>query len=188
MKTLINSAQKMKREITGIMLIASSLWFAGCEKAELPQPASSPASNSFDRLAADFSNHVMLVIEHNAVRSNLPDYIVTLRRNGAVEFEGRKNVSHIGRYKMQAEEGTVSYIKNMFEAANFFNIQQVPIQWDAPNVATTYSNGIRSKTLIDFNKGIPQLLIQIRKKAEEKLNISRYIYGDVPAPSAPVSL
>ena len=189
MKTLKNKTQQVKREITCLFLLSIGIWFAGCEKAEQLNPASGSATkNESAKILPLPSAAAMLIIEHNSARTRMPDYKIILLENGMFSFEGRRNVSHIGLYRLETDLETVAYIKNMFEAAHFFNIQQVPIQLDAPSVSTSFSNGIRSKTLIDFNDGNPQILIQIRKRAEEKLNLSKYINGLVPVPPAPVSL
>lgn len=188
MKTFNRRNREIKKGIVSVfLLITSALMLAGCEKSEQLYP-SSGIKSSDAKMIAPYQPITMLIIEHYSMRTSLPDYDVLLRSDGKVIFTGRRNVAYQGIIEFKTSAATVSYIKNLFESGNFFSIQQVPIHWDAPFVATRYSNGIRSKTLIDYNDGMPQMLIQIRKKAEEKLNISKYIYGEVPVPSMPVAL
>ncbi|MFI5220066.1 MAG: DUF6438 domain-containing protein [Bacteroidia bacterium] len=189
MKTLIRKTQSAKKGIYNFfLLITSFLMLAGCEKFEQVQPASSGKSQNQKMIAPPIPPSIMVSIEHNCIGTEQPDYTVMLFSDGSVVFAGRKNVSFIGRIMYKTDEATVSYIKNLFESAHFFQIQQVSFNTlDAPYVVTTYTNEWNSKKLIDFNNGIPQMLIQIRKKTEEKLNVAKYVDRAVLENPAPAS-
>ena len=180
MKTPNNkSKQNQKGILNFFLLIASFVMLAGCAKFEPLQPASSVQTpnqkiGSVHRIPPS----IMLSIEHNCIETSQPDYSVMLFTDGAVVFAGRNNVSFIGRIMYKTDHATVLYIKNLFESAHFFQIQGLSLNaLDAPYAITTYTNEWNSKKLIDFNNGTPQMLIQIRSKAEEKLGVAKYIEG-----------
>ena len=176
MKTIHNTSKKLNGFL--LLLTTSLILFAGCEKSEMLQTSKEAQSiNELRNMPSPPPPFIMLVIEHNSMNASLPDYDVYLRSDGHVTYKGWSNVATRDVVEFNTDAETVSYIKNLFESTHFFNITPIPFQHDDPFVATTYSNRHATKTLVDYDQGMPQLLIQSRKKAEEKLNISKYIYS-----------
>jgi hypothetical protein len=190
MKTLNSKTQENKKGIYNFLLLMTSfVMLAGCAKFEPLQPAESAESQNLKISTQRIPPSIMVSIEHYCIGTNQPEYSVMLFTDGSVVFAGLKNVSFIGRVMYETDHATVLYIKNLFESAHFFQIQEVSINVvDAPYAVTTYTNEWNSKKLIDFNNGIPQMLIQIRKKTEEKLNVAKYVTGGVLENPAPADL
>lgn len=175
MKTYINT-KSQKANYLILLVCTSFVILTGCKKDEISQAPDKNGSNSELRKAyLPPPPYTMLMIEHNCMSSMLPDYDVYLRSDGKVTYRGWSHVAYLGTDTFRVDIATVSYIKNLFESANFFNIQLISTQYNDPYVATTYNSTFAIKRLIDYDQGIPQILIQIRKRAEEKLNIARYL-------------
>jgi hypothetical protein len=185
MKTYINN--QSKNAMCFMFLVCSSfLLLAGCEKSDM-QPVSNENGSGSEMKKAYLPPPVysILMIEHNCLNTSLPDYDVYLNSDGSVTYRGWSNVAHKGTVEFKTDAATVSFIKNIFEAANFFNIQPITPQYDDPYIKTTYRNLYAVKSLIDYDQGMPQILIQLRKTAEEKLHIARLVefkkYTGIPA-------
>ncbi|MEO5572219.1 MAG: DUF6438 domain-containing protein [Bacteroidia bacterium] len=178
MKSNTNNKSKSANQFL-LMLCSSFILLAGCEKAEMQQLSSEAESKSdLKTVLPPPPAYTMLIIEHNALTSSFPDYDVYLLSDGSVIYRGWSNVAVKGRRDFNVDAATVSYIKSLFESANFFSISPIPHQDGDPVIYTTFSNRIQTKQLFDYDMGMPQLLIQIRKRAEEKLNISQYVQGE----------
>ncbi|MEP7170815.1 MAG: DUF6438 domain-containing protein, partial [Bacteroidota bacterium] len=154
MKTYIKNKLKTGYEFL-LLVLSSFIMFAGCEKSDQAQPLTQvSADNDLRSGPRGLPPYTMLVIEHNCMGSLLPDYNVYLRSDGSVTYHGWQNVAQKGIVEFKTDAATVSYIKNLFESANFFNIAQIPFQNGDPNIATTYFNRFRGKQLIDYDQGM----------------------------------
>lgn len=174
MKTFIITQSLKARQIL-IMLCISFIALTGCKKEEMPEVKADNNQHNELREGHLTTPYTMLVIEHNNSGSSLPDYDVYLRSDGTGTYRGWSNVACLGPHEFKTDAATVSYIKNLFESANFFNIQLIATHYNDPYTATTYNSTFAIKRLIDYDQGIPQILIQIRKRAEEKLDIARFV-------------
>jgi hypothetical protein len=168
-----------------IALFASSSILSSCQKEDSLRPALSKSELADKTTIAALQQlpnpnlervYVMATIDHITGRGFGKNYKVTIMSNGLVQFEGRRNVAVIGQQEFLADAASLAYVKNLFLAGHFFEIQDhfvyIP---DANEVFTSFSNGEMVKQLADHDDGEPQLLIQIRKAAEEKLGISRFL-------------
>jgi len=166
MKTYINNQSKNAKCFM-FLLFTSFILLTGCEKTDM-QPLSNEKDSGIEMKKAYLPQPVysVLIIEHNCLNTSLPDYDVYLSSDGSVTYRGWSNVAHKGTFEFKADAATVSFIKNMFEAANFFNIQAITPQYNDPYIKTTYRNLYAIKSLIDYDQGMPQMLIQLRKTAE----------------------
>lgn len=120
----------------------------------------------------------MITIDHIAARTHAPDYCVTVKSDATVIFEGRRNVALVGtkEWKLNAEQ--FHALKDMFEHSGFNSIEDnLSLLADVPMVSTTWSNSLAdfSRTLIDYNQGYPEALISLRNKAEDMLDLSKYV-------------
>ncbi|MEO5570661.1 MAG: DUF6438 domain-containing protein [Bacteroidia bacterium] len=190
----------IKNSLT-VSLFASALFFlASCEKEVIPAPSGinvngntekATASNGASQAeqvqfaaasdAASQSVHKsfdMIVIDHHAARSYGPDYSVTVRGDGYVTFEGRRNVSVLGKKVWKLDEEKFSAIKRIFEASDFAHIEDnLSLIAGVPIVYTSYAASAYSRqvTLFDYNKTDPAKLIFLRLKAEDILDIYEYV-------------
>lgn len=179
--------QLFSRRIIGLFLIVSaSFLIAGCEKYESSiTPAGSPQSTAKINPDEEIPKQ-LLSIDHHSIGLGGPDYKVILFENGTVLFHGRAKVAYLGTHVSRIDAASVSYIRNMFITANFFYLPSSDPNWRMPFVATTFSYEGRTATVRDVNDGSPQLVLQIRTKAEKLMKVSELVKRS-PKPEAPVS-
>ncbi|MEO5570660.1 MAG: DUF6438 domain-containing protein [Bacteroidia bacterium] len=186
----------IKNGLTVSLLASALFFFASCEKDVIPAPSGinvsgntekATASNSasqaehFQSDAASQSVHKsfdMIVINHIAARTSAPDYIVTVRGDGYVTFEGRRNVSLIGKKVWKLEAPRFTELQNLFIESEFTEIDDtLSLYVNVPIIYTSFTASASSRpvTLFDYNQGYPQALINIRIIAEGILDISQYV-------------
>lgn len=162
---------------------------AGCQKEQLPIPGSSSYSEALgnEKLSRpEIRPNEIIRIDHQAARSFLPDYMVSLYDNGTVVFYGRKNVANYGKVTYRISESTMQEFSQIVKATDFFNISDtLTYQQDRPLTITTFSFPIHpagepwfdsaAKSLIDYNGTYPEALIGMRVKVERLLKTSELI-------------
>lgn len=176
------------------LLIASILFSSGCKKEDLlPSPdavAYSSEKQASESLvsrtssASDFAvrkSDIMIKIDHNAARSLMPDYCVSVKFDGNIIFEGRRNVSYIGKKEWKLDMNKLYAVKKLFEQSGFNMIEDnLSLLADVPMVSTTWCATPSNipKTLVDYNGDYPEGLISLRQKAEYILDLTMLIYPD----------
>ncbi|MFI5220067.1 MAG: DUF6438 domain-containing protein [Bacteroidia bacterium] len=187
MKTLKSKNRTAKNGIS--LLIAAMLplfILVSCQKTEEPMPVSNEASHSNLRLSNQPEVPFTLIeIDHQALRSHLPDYKVTVQSNGMIIFEGRRNVTVMGKRYFEVPKSTLIILEEIFKEDGFYAIQShLVLHPDAPYVLTSFRmyRDARLKTLADDNSN-PESLIRIRSAVEEVLEIQRYVHLKLPGAS-----
>ncbi|MEO5572044.1 MAG: DUF6438 domain-containing protein [Bacteroidia bacterium] len=193
MKT-INLNNSIKNSLT-VSLISSVLFLASCSKEELSLPVANASQSAGEARTAlaqateatassdlqKATSTIMIRIEHQAARSEAPDYAVTIKFDGTIKFEGRRNVAYIGNREWKLELSKFIAIKNLFAYTNFTSIEDnLPLLADVPMIYTTYcaSPADFAKTLFDYDHDYPEGLISLREKAEILLDLNMYIISD----------
>lgn len=185
MKTSKLNYPEFKKIGVSLMLACSSMVFmAGCQKEESAQPGSdSKDYNHLKQAGPPLATFAFITIDHYAANTSLPDYSVSVKSNGIVVFEGKRNVAYMGRLQFEVPPSTINNLKDLFIHSNFFNMRD-EIIWspDLPINSTTYAidrsdGGI--KTLHD-RESKPAELVALREKAESLLHISKYIIKSGP--------
>ena len=123
---------------------------------------------------------VMMRINHIAARSQFPDYSITIKFDGTIIFEGRRNVAFIGTKEWKLAGDKFMNVKQLFDHSGFNSIEdRLSLLADAPMVATTWcaSSVQLPRTLIDYYQGYPEGLISLREKAENILNLVEFVSG-----------
>ncbi|MFI5220068.1 MAG: DUF6438 domain-containing protein [Bacteroidia bacterium] len=180
MKTLKSKFQK-----TGIAIFLSLfiIVMAGCSKEESPQPLTGTSAVA----GADLRQigppppiarpFVMITIDHQAMRSFLPDYSVTVYSDGTVLFAGRKNVGTLGKVSFSVDQSKLKEVLSVFKQMEFYSIRSDrQINPDVPRTLTSLaeSKTSRVKTLVDDNRE-PGKLVNLRKTVEWVLQIDQYV-------------
>jgi uncharacterized protein DUF6438 len=159
-----------------MLLVAGS--FTSCQKDEGLQSSATSSVSSNEKVPAgpQLPLYEVVKIDHQGVRGDAPDYEVIVSSDNIVTFIGRRNVSFIGKINFKISDLAFAELNTVFIANDFFNITEKPLYVvDAPPVYTTFNDGTKSLTLVDYNTGIPAALIKMRQQSEQLLNISKYI-------------
>ena len=104
--------------------IVSLLFMAGCDKSEeilTPSLRNTNVDNAADvrAIAPVTRGFSMIKIDHQAGRTRLPDYSVTINSDGIVQFEGRRNVAKIGKVSFVIAAGTLQELLFVFKSGGF---------------------------------------------------------------------
>jgi hypothetical protein len=206
MKTLNSTTSKVKNGVIILPFIIGLFMMASCQKEESVQPSDNSSNQSAMRQTNSVNAEAatieiprpviftMVNIEHQSGWSTAPAYSVTIKSDGEVIYRGSHNVRTMGAVSFDISKETLSYIQDMFYYSRFYQIRDtLALTPDVPVNLTFYRESLKvnGKTLIDENKSYPAILIQLRQKVEETLNISKYVKGtdDIkPVASADVSL
>ena len=190
MKTSNLKIRKVKYGFSILSLAFVSVFFlASCSKDELPQPSAgntAVANVEMKQIAPPIVYaFTVIAIDHQAGRNRLPDYRVTVKSDGTVLFEGRRNVVVRGKVSFTIGAGRLSELIAVFKNGGFMKMKdQLDLNPELPRVATSFSavdvdgaNSAKMKTLVDNNK-LPAALVRMREKAELILHTERFVTGD----------
>lgn len=195
MKTLKNLRIQNSIAVT---VIVSLLFLTSCKKEDLvtttsgnatatdgvkqaPQAKSNqihPPAEFRAELPKAGQSTVMIKIDHIAARTHAPDYSVSIKFDGTIIFEGRRNVAYVGTKEWQLASDKFMNVKQLFDHSGFNSIEDNLSELaDVPMVYTTWcaSPAQRATTLFDYNDGYPEGLISLRQKAESILDLWEYI-------------
>lgn len=186
MKKSTTKNQLHFRNFIGLFLIISaSLLFVGCDKNEALITPSNPAQSATRQTPS--VPKPFLVIDHQSIGLGGHDYKVSLCDDGMVLFEGRANVAYLRHHVSYVSAQTVYDIKVMFRFTDFFSLPSSDPNWRMPFVETTFTEGLKTGTVRDVNDmSASPVIIQIRTKAEELMNIKELIERS-PKPAIPVA-
>ena len=181
--------------------IASLFLITSCGKEELKAPAGNPDRGditmkqrgpvyvsygstenknphaALDRIEPPNYGFSVIKIEH-LWQKYAPDYSVTIRFDGYVTFEGRRNCAYNHTITFWAPRENVNELQNLYLNTNFYTIADTLKAYTKTSMHATTCTPLGSevnKTLIDFNKGYPYALISFRKKAESLMGITQYV-------------
>jgi hypothetical protein len=109
----------------------------------------------------------MVMMEKTACMGNCPTYLFNVYPDGTTTYRGTKNVEHIGEYTAFLTEDQLSYLKNSFEEANFFDFADVYSAnlTDLPTTFIYYHNGKENHKVTDYY-GAPEALKNLEDKIE----------------------
>ena len=194
MKTLKNI--RIQNSIAATVIV-SLLFLSSCQKEDLVTTTSGNVTTSDNAKhdpqgkrhqvhpAADArfelpeaQSTIMIKIDHIAGRTHAPDYSVSIKFDGTIIFEGRRNVAYLDTKEWRLASDKFMNVKQLFENSGFNSIENHLSELaDVPMVYTTWSASAaqRSKTLFDYNDGYPEGLISLRQKAESILDLGQYI-------------
>ena len=161
-----------------LFICASAFFMTSCQEEDLPMPVRSSDGIAAGRQIAPRSDAFeMIKIDHIAARTSMADYSVSVKSDGIVTFEGRRNVAVIRKETFKISEARLAELSKMFTDAKFNSINdKLTIVPDLPYHLTTYcaSAELRSKTILD-NSQEPLNLIDLRIRVEKVLDISKYV-------------
>jgi len=186
MEQLKNRNTKSTLPILSIAIVLM-LYCTGCQKEDIPVPLDASKNISTGQTSRTIPPlYTVISITHDGGYSvSAANYRVTVMSNGIAIFNGYRNVAKIGEVKFDLTEEKLLKIEELIKKYDFFSItddlKYIP---DLPYVTTTcalpQTNSVaevadHSRSLIDYNKGYPEALIQLRKDVELLLNISSYV-------------
>src|SRR5437867_3417391 len=124
MKNLSLLTHISKTVIALALLFGALFLLASCEKEETVQTSSTltateNAKQIVHGAASTPRGFAIIKIEHVALESDLPDYVVTAFSNGKFTFEGRKNVHTIGKVTLDMDDKALLYLEAMTKDFNF---------------------------------------------------------------------
>lgn len=173
-----------------IIMLAFSI--NSCQKDDLTTTGNSSSNGTDQSLGKSVANTLpylgpaLIRIDHLAGMTQEPDFSVTLYNNGAIVFEGRRNVSLIGQARLAAKFETIVTVKKLITASEFFNMKvKTTNVLDAAKTITTCSMkqsaatdasfSAKTRSLIDYNNGYPRDLYTLRTEIEKLLDIQKFI-------------
>ena len=182
----INPAQKLLDLSLGFILLISFFLLNGCQKDETPYVNNGDVTTTNDMQNARVSKNnnegpfALLLINHSAARTNLPDYSVTVMSDGAIIFNGRRNTRFIGTHKYSASSSLIDALTRIYVKNRFSEIEELPFIFDLPSNSTSFRMDANSEiiTRLDYNNPASNKLINLRIKTEELLKISHLVYKD----------
>lgn len=102
----------------------------GCKSSAGQQLADSARVNRFD------SSFIRL--EKQECYGTCPVYIITIYGTGKVEYEGKKHVKRVGKFKKELFFQEINQLFNAYECANFFDFNREYDEPDLQDLPTTY--------------------------------------------------
>ena len=180
MKTQNLSSHTMKTAIALAVLATSLFFLASCRKEEvqsstaLQTVASTEKNNNAVHMTFIFKE---IKIDHIALQTRMPDYMVTLNANGNGIFEGRKNVSVLRTINFTISASQLLELENICLASSLESAKETNegILY-FPHVTTTYTRSDNPPlVLADFDYGYPVSWVSFRKKVEAVININKFI-------------
>ncbi len=163
-----------------LVLCLVTLIFNACKKDEPLQisDTSSQAGSNERNAPNEIVNYEMIDINHVPGHGPMVDYQVQVFSNGTIVYIGRSNVSVIGKKIFSVDLPTINNLRMMFMNISFFTIRvnDNPIP-DAPITYTTFSNGSKPRTIVDYGDGTPESVYKVRTAVEDMLHISQFVYG-----------
>ena len=184
MKNLKSNNRKTNNGISLLIAAMIPLFIlVSCRKSEIPTPVAENESFSGFRLSHQAEPAFNVIeIDHQAFRSHLPDYKVTVQSNGMIIFEGRRNVTVMGKRFFEVPKSTMKFLEEVIKEEGFFSIHsQLVLHPDSPYSLTSIrmNRNERFKSLADDNSG-PEKLIRIRSAIESILEIERFVHLKLP--------
>ncbi len=183
-----NNFRKNNISLVSLALI-SILFMASCGKDDVVIPQGKDQAKGIDiarqiepadhsASADQFDLFGLIKIDHSAARTSMPDYVVTVRADASVVFEGRRNCAVNEIREFQASAEMMRKLVYIYAESKFYSIvDNLSLAADLPMVTTTCS-GVQSKdskSLIDYYGSDPAALIQFRIKVEEALDIAKFV-------------
>jgi len=141
-----------------------------------------------------------IILERGACYGNCPDYRVTVRGNGLVEFDtgddhfkgtaaqvhleyNGHNVLLPGRHTAQIDPALVARLMKRFQAAHFFGLKKEYVYGatDNPTQVLTVRIGKKSKTVTDYigtQARMPQEVRDLEEAVDTVAGTARWVYGN----------
>ncbi|MET0181551.1 MAG: DUF6438 domain-containing protein [Caulobacterales bacterium] len=130
-----------------------------------------------------------LTLERGVCFGFCPDYIVTIRGDGSVSYEGRRFTRVEGAQTAQADPVQTAALFARAEEMGFFDLQDAyrAHVTDIPQFRVTYTRGGRTKTIVDYGgrmMGMPESVTQLEEEIDRVAGTDRWVKRDgQPAPS-----
>jgi hypothetical protein len=183
-----NNIRKNNISLASLALI-SILFMAGCGKDDVVIPQGKDQAKGIDiprqiqpadqsASADQFDLFGLIQIDHSSARTSMPDYVVTVRSDASVVFEGRRNCAVNEIREFQASAVMMRKLILIYYESKFYSIEDnLSLAADLPMVTTTCSGAELkgSRSLIDYYGSDPAALIQFRTKVEEALDIAKLV-------------
>lgn len=124
-----------------------------------------------------------ITLRRTACRGTCPAYTVTITGRGQVTWQGDAHVDIAGPLSYQVEPADVARLIGMFEAAEFFALEdryRAKIT-DGPTSFLTLRQGSRTKTVEDYigyAVGMPMSVARLEKAIDDIAGTGRWIRGD----------
>jgi hypothetical protein len=108
---------------TSLLTFIAAFLFSltSCQKDELPTVSNS-TSEPVDLAMVVATQYDMIILDHSAGMSDAPDYSVTIKTNGKIIFQGRKNTLLEGEWAFAASKDQMLKITDIMKASNFYKI------------------------------------------------------------------
>jgi hypothetical protein len=173
MKTLQHPA-KLISIIILMFFFGMMMVFTSCQKDEQPMTKTSDNNISESRMAA--ASFKMIIIDHSAANTSLPDFRIETNNDGNLIFIGRRNTAFIGKQKLQISPDEMGIIKEMMIHDKFLSMESQPAIPDMPQNITIFHPELNGEEYFRRDNGNSSALGAIRSKIENMLNISNLIY------------
>ena len=147
------------------------------------KPTSDQLANSNTGTLAAINFYNIIKIDHVSGGTDLPDYIVLVRSDGWVVFDGHLNVRVLERIAFKINDATLTELRRIFDLYSFnYIVPDFRVTSDMPVVYTSYQlNQLqRPRTIYDDYKNNPSKLILIRESVEKVLGIGNYVSNQWP--------
>lgn len=198
MKTANEIMKKAGRISAIIMFGAFLLIMTGCQKEEIT-PTNSNSASLEKPSPIQTINYTMIVIDHMAMRTLMPEYSVTVFDNGKVTFIGRRNTHITGEKSFEVSKGTIIELRTLYINSKLFirrnfncyvneavfqsgNTEVAPpydvVIPDLPFTLTIFrSDRDRGWITLKDDNHYPANLVNLRKDTEKVLGIDKFVKG-----------
>ncbi len=152
---------------------------AGLQKQRGPSVATFGGAATTTSASAPVQGPVTITLERTPCFGFCPSYLVTLREDGTVTYEGRDHVKVTGRQTWKVDPAAVRALAQQMQDAGFFELQDEyrAMMTDNPTVYTSLTAGGRTKKVMDYVAG-PQKLKDIEARIDEVAGTRKYVKGD----------
>ena len=146
----------MKRLNILVLVIISLTFLAGCKSSK----------DNLKRVKNQFSyENISLQYEQIGCRGNCPDFNLTVKGDGKVQYKGRHAVDLMGYYEKSVPQKQVNKVIGYLDEYNFWEMQDVygGEVADVPGIRIAYSDPTRNKTVTAY-KDEPEEFNQLAEK------------------------
>ena len=156
----------MKRLWLVVIILISSISFAGCSRSQTPQP--------------DNIKDVVITLERTICFGTCPDYTLTIQGDGTVTYEGRMFVRVEGTRTAIISEDKIRQLLSEFQRIDYFSLNDSYEEFgatDMPSAITSLTINGKTKTVRHYHGDFsaPEQLTELEDRIDEIVNSDQWI-------------
>lgn len=121
-------------------------------------------------------------LERSLCYGYCPSYVVEIRGDGSVEYQGRQCVAIKGRRTRQISENSIRVLVRLFRESNYFSLRDSYESevTDSPTFRTTIRFDGQSKSVVNYageGVGMPQLVTILERAIDATAETQSWVFG-----------